>query len=88
MIDRFGYGRRSRFGLLVGDGASLMGGIQGGGMKALSARFPERQLVVARQSRCSRSASRACRSAPTVAVLLVAARALPPSGARSLQPSL
>jgi MFS family permease len=43
--DRFGYGERDVAFLLVAM-AVLMGGIQGGGMRALAARFPERTLVV------------------------------------------
>jgi len=43
--DRFGYGEREVAFLLVAM-AVLMGGIQGGGMRALAARFPERTLVV------------------------------------------
>jgi MFS family permease len=45
MKDRFGYGERDVAFLLAGM-AVLMGGIQGGGMRALSARFPERTLIV------------------------------------------
>jgi MFS family permease len=44
--DRFGYGARDVAFLLIGM-AVLMGAIQGGGMRALSARFPERTLIVA-----------------------------------------
>src|SRR5262249_25464345 len=43
---RFGYGERD-VGFLLAGMAILMGAIQGGGMKALSARYPERTLVVA-----------------------------------------
>jgi MFS family permease len=43
--DRFGYGERDVAFLLVGM-AVLMGGIQGGGMRPLAARFPERTLVM------------------------------------------
>jgi MFS family permease len=45
MMDRFRYDAREVAFLLVGM-AVVMGGIQGGGMKALSARFRERSLVV------------------------------------------
>jgi MFS family permease len=43
--DRFGWGARRFAWILVGM-AIVMGSIQGGGMKALSARFVERRLVV------------------------------------------
>jgi len=46
MIDRFGYDAQHVAAILVGM-ALLMGGVQGGGMKALAARFPERSLVIA-----------------------------------------
>lgn len=46
MIDRFAWDMRS-VGFLLAAMAIVMGGIQGGGMKALSARFPERTLVIA-----------------------------------------
>ena len=46
MKDRFGWGPSGFAGILVGM-AVVMGGIQGGAMKALSARNPERHLVVA-----------------------------------------
>jgi MFS family permease len=45
MKDRFDYGPRE-FAFILVAMAVLMGGIQGGGMKALSARFQERSLVV------------------------------------------
>lgn len=45
MSDRFGFDARGVAFLLVGM-ALVMGGIQGGGMKALSARFAERRLVL------------------------------------------
>jgi predicted MFS family arabinose efflux permease len=45
MSDRFGFDARGVAFFLVGM-ALVMGGIQGGGMKALSARFAERRLVV------------------------------------------
>ncbi len=46
MKDRFGYGVRDVAFFLVGM-AVLMGAIQGGGMRALAARFPERTLIIA-----------------------------------------
>jgi MFS family permease len=46
MIDRFHYDARQVAFILVGM-AAVMAGIQGGGMRALSARFPERRLVLA-----------------------------------------
>jgi len=46
MKDRFGYGELD-VGLLLAGMAVLMGGIQGGGMRALAARFPERTLITA-----------------------------------------
>ena len=46
MRDRFGWGASGFAGILVAM-AVVMGAIQGGGMKALSARYPERRLVVA-----------------------------------------
>jgi MFS family permease len=45
MMDRFDWDMRGVAFLLVAM-AIVMGGIQGGGMKALSARFPERTLVI------------------------------------------
>jgi MFS family permease len=45
MKDRFGYGERD-VGLFLAGMAVLMGGIQGGGMRALAARFPERTLIL------------------------------------------
>lgn len=45
MMDRFAWDMRG-VGFLLAGMAVVMGGIQGGGMKALSARFPERSLVV------------------------------------------
>ena len=45
MRDRFGWGA-SGFAWILVAMAVVMGGIQGGGMKALSARYPERRLVV------------------------------------------
>ncbi|MEN8158610.1 MAG: MFS transporter [Myxococcota bacterium] len=46
MVARFAWDMRS-VGLVLMAMAIVMGGIQGGGMKALSARFPERTLVIA-----------------------------------------
>jgi MFS family permease len=45
MMDRFAWDMRG-VGFVLAGMAVVMGGIQGGGMKALSARFPERSLVV------------------------------------------
>jgi predicted MFS family arabinose efflux permease len=45
LSDRFGWEAREFAWILVAM-ALVMGGIQGGGMKALSARYPERKLVV------------------------------------------
>jgi MFS family permease len=45
MKDRFGFGARDVAFFLVGM-AVVMGAIQGGGMRALSARFPERTLIL------------------------------------------
>src|SRR5262245_60279394 len=46
MMDRFAWDMRD-VGFMLAGMAVVMGGIQGGGMKALSARHPERTLVVA-----------------------------------------
>ena len=46
MLDRFGYDARHVAGFLIGM-AVVMGAVQGGGMKALSARFPDRTLAIA-----------------------------------------
>jgi MFS family permease len=46
LLDRFGYDARQVAWILVAM-AVLMGGVQGGGMKALAARFSERTLVIA-----------------------------------------
>jgi multidrug resistance protein len=46
MMDRFAWDMR-QIGFMLAGMAVLMGGIQGGGMKALSARYAERTLVVA-----------------------------------------
>ena len=46
MLQRFGWGAR-QVGMVLVAMALVMGGIQGGGMKTISARFPERTLVVA-----------------------------------------
>ncbi len=46
MMDRFHWDMRE-VGFMLAGMAVVMGGIQGGGMKALSARYPERTLVVA-----------------------------------------
>jgi len=45
MMDRFGYDAQHVAAILVGM-ALLMGGVQGGGMKGLAARFSERGLAI------------------------------------------
>jgi len=49
MLHRFGYGAREFAWLLVGM-AVLMGGIQGGAMRRLADRFPERSMIIAGSS--------------------------------------
>jgi multidrug resistance protein len=85
MADRFGYDARDVAFLLVGM-AVVMGGIQGGGMRALSARFPERSLV---RVGCAllALAFAGMTLAPTVALLLVPL-ALAAVGRGIAQPSL
>jgi MFS family permease len=46
LADRYGYDAQHVAGFLIGM-ALVMGGVQGGGMKALSARFPDRTLAMA-----------------------------------------
>jgi len=70
MIDRFGW-EASRFAWILVAMAVVMGGIQGGGMKALSARYPERRLVVGGVAVLALGFA-GVPLAPTVAVLLVA----------------
>ncbi|MGH0032736.1 MAG: MFS transporter [Myxococcota bacterium] len=69
MADRFGYGAREVAFLFVGI-AVVMGGIQGGGMRALSARFAERTLSVAGMALLA-AAFASMVLAPTVAILLL-----------------
>ena len=45
LSDRFGYGER-QLGFFLAGMAVLMGAIQGGGMRTLSARYPERTLIL------------------------------------------
>jgi DHA1 family tetracycline resistance protein-like MFS transporter len=85
MIDRFHYGMRE-YGFILVAMAVLMGGIQGGGMKALSARFGERALVVGGSAILALGFATVA-SAPTVAVLLFPL-ALCAIGRALLQPSL
>jgi MFS family permease len=85
MIDRFHYGLRE-YGFILGGMAILMGGIQGGGMKALSARFGERALVVAGSAILALGFALVA-PAPSVAILL-APLALCAIGRAILQPSL
>lgn len=70
MIDRFGW-EASRFAWILVAMALVMGGIQGGGMKALSARFAERRLVVGGVATLALGFA-GVPLAPTVAMLLVA----------------
>jgi len=67
---RFGWGA-SGFALILVGMAVVMGGIQGGGMKALSARYPERRLVVGGVVLLALGFA-GVPLAPTIAVLLVA----------------
>lgn len=85
MADRFGYDAAHVAGVLIAM-ALLMGGIQGGGMKALAARFPERSLVI---GGCLLLAAGflGVAPAPSVAWLLVPL-ALCAVGRAVLQPSL
>lgn len=85
MNDRFGYGVFEVAWIFVGM-AVLMGGIQGGGMKALSARFDERQML--RGGSLLLAVSIACVPlAGSVAVLLVPL-AFSAIGRAVLQPSM
>lgn len=70
MIDRFGW-EASRFAWILVGMAVVMGGIQGGGMKALSARYPERRLVIGGVATLALGFA-GVPLAPTVPVLLVA----------------
>jgi DHA1 family tetracycline resistance protein-like MFS transporter len=69
MIDRFAYDAREVAFLLVAM-AIVMGGVQGGGMKALSARYRERSMIVAGSALLG-VALFAVPEVPNVAVLLV-----------------
>jgi MFS family permease len=69
MIDRFAYDAREVAFILVAM-AIVMGGVQGGGMKALSARYRERSMVVAGSAMLG-VALFAVPEVPSVAVLLV-----------------
>jgi DHA1 family tetracycline resistance protein-like MFS transporter len=83
--DRFGFDA-VRFGILLVAMAVVMGGIQGGGMKALSARYRERSLVIV-GSLLLAVAFATLPAAPTVAILL-APLVLAAVGRAILQPSL
>jgi DHA1 family tetracycline resistance protein-like MFS transporter len=85
MMDRFAYGLRE-FAFILGAMAVLMGGIQGGGMKALAARFGERALVVGGGLLLA-AGFLAVPQAHSVAVL-IAPLALCAVGRALLQPSL
>ncbi len=85
MIDRFGYDAQHVAAILVGM-ALLMGGVQGGGMKALARRYSERGLAITGASALA-VAFAALPEMPTVAWLL-APLALSSLGRAVLQPSL
>ncbi|MCZ6783297.1 MAG: MFS transporter [Proteobacteria bacterium] len=85
MMDRFDYDLRE-VALVFAGMAVLMGGIQGGGMRALAARFSERGLVVT-GSMVLGAAFLLVPQSPTVPVLLVPL-ALAAAGRAILQPSL
>jgi MFS family permease len=85
MIDRFGYDAQHVAAILVGM-ALLMGGVQGGGMKALARRYSERGLAIAGASALA-VAFAAVPEMPSVAWLL-APLALSALGRAILQPSL
>jgi MFS family permease len=70
MSDRFGW-EASRVAWILVAMAIVMGGIQGGGMKALAARYAERQLVVSGVATLALGFA-GVPLAPTLAVLLVA----------------
>lgn len=69
MADRFDFGAREVAFLFLGI-AVVMGGIQGGGMRALSARFAERSLAVAGMAILALAFALLV-EAPTLALLLV-----------------
>jgi MFS family permease len=85
MMDRFGYDAQHVAAILVGM-ALLMGGVQGGGMKALAARFSERGLAIG-GSLLLAVAFALLPEMPSVAMLL-APLALAAVGRAVLQPSL
>lgn len=85
MLDRFGYDARQVAWILVAM-AVLMGGVQGGGMKALAARFPERTLVIVGCTLLAVSFA-AAPAMPTIAWLLLAL-AVSAIGRAVVQPSL
>jgi MFS family permease len=85
MLDRFGYDARHVAAILVGM-AVVMGGVQGGGMKALAARWSERTLAMGGALLLA-AAFVAIPEMPTIA-WLVAALALSAVGRAVLQPSL
>jgi len=83
--DRFGFDA-VQFGILLVAMAVVMGGIQGGGMKALSARFRERSLVMSGAAILA-VAFATLPAAPTVAILVLPL-VLAAVGRAILQPSL
>ncbi|MEN8185375.1 MAG: MFS transporter [Myxococcota bacterium] len=85
MMDRFSYDAREVALILVGM-AVVMGGIQGGGMKALSERFAERTLVIAGTGLLA-GAFLALPASPSVGVLL-APLGVAAVGRAIVQPSL
>jgi len=85
MIDRFGYDAQHVAAILVGM-ALLMGGVQGGGMKALARRYSERGLAIAGASALA-VAFAALPEMPSLVWLLVPL-ALSALGRAILQPSL
>lgn len=85
LLDRFGYDARQVAWILVAM-AVLMGGVQGGGMKTLAARFPERTLVIAGSALLA-AACLLLPAMPTIAWLLVPL-AVSAIGRAVVQPSL
>jgi multidrug resistance protein len=85
MNDRFGYDA-TRVAFILVAMAVVMGGVQGGGMRALAARFQERSLVIG-GSLALGAAFLMVASAPSVAVLL-APLGLAAIGRAVAQPSL
>jgi MFS family permease len=86
MRDRFGWDNAQGVGFILVAMALVMGGIQGGGMKALSARYAERTLVVAGVAILALGFA-GVPLAPSVAVLL-APLALAAVGRAIAQPAL